>query len=167
MDQVTALANSGASGVVPIIMNFIALIVLTVVLFVFALRAGRPAFTSLILSFYIGFSLYVVFPWKAQFMIGDGMTKAVVAILLYVILSAIPFFVLRRVNTTGLKSIKPFPLLVLSGLSAGALLSVSYHFLNLAKILPATPPVAAYVVPEQYLFYWLMAPLIAFFVLIR
>ncbi len=167
MDQVTALANSGASGVVPILMNFLALIVLTIVLFVFALRAGRPAFISLILSFYIGFGLFTVFPWKEQLMVGDGMTKAVAALLLYAILSALPFLVLRRVNTMGLMSIHPLPLFVLSGLSAGALLAVSYHFLNLAKILPATPPIAAYVVPEQFLFYWLIAPLVAFFVLIR
>lgn len=148
-------------------MNFLALIVLAGVLFVFALRAGRPAFISLILAFYIGFGLFMIFPWKEQILAGDGMTKAVAALLLYAALSALPFLVLRRVNTMGLMSIHPVPLLILSTLSAGALLAVSYHFLNLAKILPATPPIAAYVVPEQFLFYWLVAPLVAFFVLVR
>ncbi len=167
MDQVTALAQSGTSGILPIVMNFIALIVLTIVLFAFAMRAGRPAFISLVLSFYVGFGLFMIFPWKSQMMTGEGMTKAIAGLLIYLGLSIIPFLVLRRVNTLGLAHIQPLPLFLLSALSAGALLAIGYHFLSLATILPATPPIAMYVVPDQYLFYWLMAPLVGFFAFAR
>lgn len=167
MNQLASLAESGTSGVLPILMNFLALIVLTVVLFTFALRAGRPAFVSLILSLYVGFGLFMVFPWKAQIISGDGMTKAVASLLIFIGLSILPFLILRRVNTLGMARIHPLPLFGLSVLSSGALLAVSYHFMELSKILPATPPIAAYVVPEQYLFYWLVAPLVAFFIFAR
>lgn len=161
MDQVTALANSGASGVLPVVMNFIALIVLSIVLFAFAMRAGRPAFISLMLSLYVGLGLFLVFPWKDQLMTGDGMTKAVAALLIYIGLSAVPFLILRKVNTMGLMRIHPVPLFIVSMLAAGSILAIGYHFLSLAVILPATPPIAAYVLPEQFLFYWLAAPLVA------
>ncbi len=167
MDQVTALAQTGTTGILPIVMNFIALIVLTIVLFAFAMRAGRPAFISLVLSFYVGFGLFMVFPWKAQMMTGDGMTKAVAGLLIYLALCALPFLILRRVNTLGLARIHPLPLFLLSALSAGALLAIGYHFLSLATILPATPPIAMYVVPDKYFFYWLVAPLVGFFAFSR
>ena len=167
MNQVTALAQSGTSGILPIVMNFLALIVLTLVLFAFAMKAGRAAFISLVLSLYVGFGLFMIFPWKAQLMAGDGTTKAVASLLLFMALSAIPFLVLRRVNTMGLMRIHPLPLFGLSILSSGALLAMSYHFFELAKILPATPPIASYVLPEQYLFYWILAPLVGFFLFAR
>ena len=151
----------------PILSNFLALIILTVVLFAFAMKAGRASFISLVLSFYIGFGLFMIFPWKAQIIAGDGMTKAVAALLIFLVLSAIPFLVLRRVNTMGLMSIHALPLFGLSALSAGALLAVSYHYLNFAKILPATASIAEYVLPEQYLFFWLIAPLVGFFAFAR
>ena len=167
MNQVAAIAQSSTAGVLPIVMNFLALIVLTAVLFVFAMKAGRAAFISLVLALYVGFGLFMVFPWKAQIIAGDGVTKAVVALLLFVGLSIIPFLILRRVNTMGSMRIHALPLFGLSVLSAGALLALSYHFLNLATILPATPPLTTYVLPEQYLFYWLVAPLVGFFVFAR
>lgn len=164
MDQVTALANSGASGILPIIMNFIALIVLSIVLFGFAMRAGRPAFISLILSLYVGLSLFMVFPWKEQMMTGDGMTKAVAGLLIFLALSAVPFFILRKVNTMGLMRIHPVPLFMVCVLAAGAILALAYHFLALGTILPATSSISAYVLPDQFLFYWLIAPLVALLV---
>ncbi len=167
MDQLTAFAQTGTTGVMPIVMNFLALIVLTAVLFAFALRAGRAAFISLVLSMYVGFGLFMAFPWKAQLITGDGTAKAVASILIFLALSALPYLILRRVNTMGLMRIHPLPLLGLSTLSAGALLTLSYHFLSLAKILPATPPITTFVLPEQYIFYWLVAPLIGFFVFAR
>lgn len=167
MNQVAAIAQSSTSGILPIVMNFLALIVLTIVLFAFAMRAGRPAFISLVLSFYVGFGLFVVFPWREQLISGDGMTKAVAALLIFLALSAIPFLVLRRVNTMGTMHIHPLPLLLLSVLSAGALLAIAYHFLSLATILPATPSIALYVMPDKFLFYWLVAPLVGFLALAR
>ncbi len=167
MNQLATLAQSGTTGVLPIVMNFLAVIVLTVVLFAFAMKAGRAAFISLVLALYVGFGLFMVFPWKAQVIAGDGVTKAVAALLLFVALSAIPFLILRRVNTMGSMRVHALPLFGLCALSAGALLAISYHFLNLAKILPATAPLTTYILPEQYLFYWLAAPLVGFFVFAR
>jgi len=167
MDQITALATSSATSVWALIGNFIALLVLTVVFFVFALRAGRPAFISLVLSFYIGFGLFLVFPWKDQLMTGDGMTKAVAGLIIFAVLSILPYLILRRVNTMGHMHIQNIPLFILSFLAGGALLAISYHFLSLATILPATPPLLTYVVPTQYLFYWLIAPLAGFFFFAR
>ncbi len=164
MDQVTALANSGAGGIVPIIMNFIALIVLSVVLFAFAMRAGRPAFISLILSLYVGLALFTVFPWKDALMTGSGTTKAVAGLLIFIALSAVPFFILRKVNTMGLMRIHPVPLFLVCVLAAGGLLALSYHFLALGAILPATSSLSAYILPDQFLFYWLIAPLVALLV---
>lgn len=167
MDQITALATSSATSVWALIGNFIALLVLTLIFFVFTLRAGRPAFISLVLSLYIGFGLFLVFPWKEQLMAGDGMTKAVAGLIIFAILSIVPYMILRRVNTMGHMHIQAIPLFVLSFLAGGALLAIGYHFLSLATILPATPPLTTYVVPTQYLFYWLVAPLIGFFIFAR
>lgn len=164
MDQVTALANTSAGGIVPIVMNFIALIVLSLALFTFAMKAGRAAFISLLLSLYVGLALFTIFPWKDALMQGDGTTKAVAGILIFIALSAAPFLILRRVNTMGLMHISPVPLFLVCVLAAGGVLAFAYHFLALSAILPATQAISAYILPDQFLFYWLIAPLIALLV---
>lgn len=167
MDQLTLLATSSATNVWALVGNFIAFLVLGVIFFIFALRAGRPAFISLVLSFYIGFGLFMVFPWKDQLMSGEAMSKTIAGLIIFVLLSALPYFIMRKVNTMGHLSIGTVPLFILCLLASGALLAIGYHFLGLATILPATPPLMTYVVPTQYLFYWLLAPLAGFLVLTR
>jgi|TARA_R110000824_G_scaffold401771_1_gene615439 hypothetical protein len=167
MDQLTLLATSGATSVWALLGNFVAFLVIAVVFFVFALRAGRPAFISLVLSLYVGFGLFMVFPWKAQLMAGEAMTTTVAGLIIFGILTALPYFIMRKVNTMGHLSIGTIPLFILSLLASGALLAIGYHFLSLATILPATPPLMTYVVPTQYLFYWLIAPLVGFVVVSR
>ncbi len=167
MDQFTLLATSSATSVWALIGNFVAFLVVAAVFFVFALRAGRPAFISLVMSLYVGFGLFMVFPWKEQLMGGEAMTVTIAGLIIFGILTAIPYFILRKVNTMGHLSIGTLPLLILCLLASGALLAIGYHFLSLATLLPATPPLVTYVVPAQYLFFWLIAPLVGFIVVSR
>ena len=164
MEQAAAVAQTSIMQVWSVAGNFVALIVLTLVLLAFALKAGRASFISLMLSFYVSFGLFMVFPWKAQLIQGEGSTQAAAAILIFFALAIVPFMILRRINTLSLMRIHPVPLTLLCAVSAASLLALSYRFLHIAKILPATPPLETYILPEQFLFYWLIAPLVGFFI---
>ncbi len=169
LNSITHLATSSALSVWAIVGNFLALIVLAVALFFFGLKVGRAAFVALVMSLYAGFALYSLFPYKDELMksAGTPLVKAVMALIIFGVLTFVPYLIIRRIATSGAMHIPPFMLAILATLSAGCILALGYHFFSLASIIPATPPLSALFSPEKYLFWWFVAPIVGFFFLAK
>ena len=164
MDSINSLATGGLGDIVSFVGSFLVLLVLAGALFLFALRAGRATFASLVLSLYAGFGLYTIFPYKG--MLGaDGTSLGATAagLLLFAVLTFVPYMLLRRVATGGHTRIAPVTLAVLSLVTAGFILALGYHVLNLEAVLPLSASLKAIVAPDSYLFWWFAAPLAGIF----
>ena len=164
MDSINSFATGGLGDIVSFIGSFLVLLVIAVALFLFALRAGRATFASLILALYAGFGLYTIFPYKD--LLGAGGTPLVATasgLLIFGILTFVPYMLLRRVITGGHTRIDPITLVVLSLVTAGFILALAYNFFNLESVLPLSGSLKALVEPDSYLFWWFAAPLAGIF----
>jgi hypothetical protein len=168
MDALNSLATGGFSEIVAFVGNFLVLIVLAVVLFFFAVRAGRALLISLILALYVGFALFTVFPYKETLLVGDSaLARAVAGIVLFAAFTVFPYILLRRVSTTGALSINPISLALLALATGGFVLALGYHVLDIASVIPLTPSLDALFAPDRYFFWWFLAPLAGIFITTR
>lgn len=147
--------------------NFFALLILTIVFFLFAMRVGRTAFFSAILSLYAGYALYTVFPYTDMLVASGGtpLLRAIFSIIIYLACSFLLYLILRRVSSSSYASAKPFPVFILSLLTAGFVLALGYHLFGIAKVFPLSPQLDVLFAPKQYFFWWFIAPLVGFFFL--
>ncbi len=168
MDALNSFATGGFADIVSFIGNFLVLLIIAGILFFFALRAGRSMLISFILSLYIGFALFTVFPFKEQFLMGDTpLVRAVCGIVIFAIFTIFPYMLLRRVSTSGSMRINPVTLGVLAFITGGFVLALGYHVLNIAAVIPLTPSLDALFAPDKFFFWWFVAPLAGIFVAAR
>jgi hypothetical protein len=149
--------------------SFLALIVLTVILLIFALRGGKGGLISLILALYAGYAIYVGFPYTDLVVSAGGtaLIKAVISIGLFLGASLLPFLVIRRLTSGGYGSLSFIPNLLLSVLSAGFLLALGYHVFDISNIYTFTEPLKQLFAPEGFFWWWFIAPLIGLFLFAR
>ncbi len=167
MDTVNTLATGGFADIIGFIGNFLALLVVAGVLFLFALKAGRAAFITLVMALYAGFALFTVFPYK-ELLSGDSAIATFVAnILIFGALTFFPYVLLRRISASGSMQINPILLFGLALLAGGFVLSLGYHILGLSAVLPLTPSLSALFGPDKYFFWWFIAPLVGIFLAAR
>lgn len=168
MEALDVFATEGFSDITAFVGNFLVLIILAVVLFFFALRAGRSLLISLILALYVGFALFSIFPYKETFLIGDtSLARAVAGIVLFAVFTFVPFVLLRRVSTSGAVFIHPIALAFLTLATGGFILAIGYHVLNIAAVIPLTPALDALFSPDHLFFWWFIAPLVGIFLTTR
>lgn len=168
MDALNSLATGGLSDIIGFFGNFLVLLIIAAVLFLFALRAGRAMLISLILALYVGFALFTAFPYKELFLIGDTpLVRAVAGIALFAVFTFIPYVLLRRVSTSGSIHINPLVLALLTLVTGGFVLALGYHVLNIAAVIPLTPSLDALFAPDKYFFWWFVAPLVGIFATTR
>lgn len=167
--DVQEIATNGVSEVWLLAGNFLALLVLTVVVLAFAMRGGRNALISLILALYAGYALYMVFPYT-ETVVGAGegaMMQAIISVILFILATFPPFVLIRRLTGGGFGSLSLVPNLILSLLTAGFLLALGYHVFDVSNIYSFPQPLDQLFAPTGYFFYWFIAPLIGLFILAR
>ncbi|HRH55621.1 MAG TPA: hypothetical protein PK609_02025 [Candidatus Paceibacterota bacterium] len=168
MDALNSFATGGFADIIAFIGNFLVLLIIAGILFFFALRTGRSMLISFILSLYIGFALFSIFPYKEMFLIGDSpLVRAVSGIVLFGVFTAFPYVLLRRASTSGSMRIHPVTLAVLAFVAGGFVLALGYHVLNIAAVIPLTPSLDLLFAPDQYFFWWFVAPLVGIFIATR
>ena len=168
MDALNSFATGGFADIVAFIGNFLVLLIIAGILFFFALRTGRSMLISFILSLYVAFALFTVFPYTEQLLIGDtALMRAVSGIALFAVFTAFPYVLLRRVSTSGSMRIHPLTLGILALVTGGFVLALGYHVLDIASVIPLTPSLDALFAPDGYFFWWFIAPLIGIFVAAR
>ncbi len=123
---------------------------------------------AVILSLYIGFAVYEVFPFKKDVMNMAGGTPAmntIIAIILYAAAVAGSHFLLRRLGV-GHHLRRGLPMFVLGLLSILFLLALGYQVFAITKLVPTLPIILSQLFgPSQYFFWWFILPLVGLFFL--
>jgi hypothetical protein len=164
--QVNTLATHTAFSVWGFASNFLIVILLTGAFFLFAWQLGRGSFVALLIAIYAAFAVYTVFPYASFFPITtSSLTPLVAHLLLYAALVFGFFIILRRVIISDFIYIGPVALVGLSFLGAAFLLAIGYHTFLIASAYHFTPEVAALFAPDQFFFWWFIAPAIGLFFL--
>ncbi|HVW71690.1 MAG TPA: hypothetical protein VHB93_00895 [Candidatus Paceibacterota bacterium] len=158
-------ATSGALVAWAAVGNFLALIILALILFLFCYRVGKGPFVSLVMALYVGFALYSVFPYAHVIQKGVGTAPTYVAgvsLVLYAIAVIIPYLIIRKVSASDFINLSMTAQLVLSVLTAGFLLALAHHALSLSSLYAYPEPLSSFFNPPQYFFWWFIAPLAGF-----
>lgn len=160
--NVSTIATHGASSAWILIGNFLILVVLTVIMIGFSYKTGRGGIISLLISFYAGYAIYLVFPYTKDILAAGStpMMKAAISIILFAICAFIPFHFLQRLTNNGFGVLSFVPRLVLSFLSAAFLLALAYHVFHVSNIYTFPEPLNTLFAPDGYFFWWFIAPLV-------
>jgi hypothetical protein len=158
-----AAANSWAIG-----SNFLILAVLTVVFILISYRS-RGGIISLLVAFYIGYAIYLVFPYTKDIVGagGDPMMKAIISISIFAIACIVPFLFIERLVSGGIGVLSVFPRFGLSFLAATFLMALAYHVFAVNNIYTFPEPMNTLFAPGEYFFWWFAAPLIGLLLLVH
>ena len=172
MDIVTSvsdLATSGASSAWLLAGNFLVLLMLTGLMIGFSYKAGRGGIISLIVAFYAGYALYIVFPFTERLLdaTDSKAIQATISIILYGIMTFIPFHFIQRLTKGGFGVLAFVPRFVLSFLAATFLLTLAYHVFYISNIYTFPTPIDSLFAPDAYFFWWFIAPLVGLLFFVR
>lgn len=167
--QVNTFAATGISNAWLFATNFLALLILTVIMIGFSYKAGRGGIISLLVAFYVGYALYTVFPYSKPIIDAGGSTtiKAGISIVLYLIFTIVPFKFIQRLVGNGFGVLSFVPRFALSFLAAAFLLAVAYHVFHVSNIYTFPEPINTLFAPDKYFFWWFVAPLLGLLFLIH
>ena len=170
MLQVGNIATEFASHSMTIASNFLILASLTLLFIVISYRSRSGMnIIALTLSFYVGYALFLVFPYTKDIVASGGspIMKAVISIGIFVI-GCIPGFIfIHRLITGGIGLISVFPRFGLAFLSAAFLMALAYHTFHVNNIYTFPEPMNTIFAPDQYFFWWFVAPLIGLLLLVH
>lgn len=168
-EQVSTFATSGVESLWLLVGNFLILAILTLVMIGFSYKGGRGGIISLILAFYAGYALYSVFPFTEEVIAAGGstMVKAVLSFILYGIATFIPFHFIQRLTGGGFGVLAFVPRFMLSFLAAAFLLALAYHVFQVSNIYTFPDPINSLFAPDEYFFWWFVAPLAGLLFFVR
>ncbi|MHB8710489.1 MAG: hypothetical protein ACYC6X_03000 [Minisyncoccota bacterium] len=165
--QVNTLATHTALSVSSVVSNFLIILILVAVFFLFAWYVGRGPFVAVVLAFYAAYAVYLVFPYLSYLPTAPAATALLAHIGLYAGLTFLFYVILRRVVVSDFLYIGLFGLIALSFFAATFLLALGYHVFAIASIYHFTPAVDILFSPNQYFFWWFIAPAVGLFFLAR
>jgi hypothetical protein len=167
LDQVTDIATTYAFTAWNFASDFLIVLILFVLFFVFAWYVGRGAFVSLLLSFYGGYAIYSVFPYKAMLPDSTALTALLAEVGVYLAFTLVFFFIIKRLIVSDFLYIGGFGLFILALLAAGFIMSLAYHVFPVSLVYQFTPALDLLFAPAQYFFWWFSAPVIGLLFLAR
>ncbi len=169
MLQVGTAVSAVGSDAFVWVMNFLVLIVLTLAVYMFAMRRGGAGVISLNISLYCGYAIYTVFPYRDA-VVGIGATplvQAVLAVVLFIAATALPFLIVMRLTAPSFGQLSFFQGLLLSLVAAVFLLALAFHVFQISDIYTFSDPLNQLFAPEGFFFYWFIAPLAGLYFLAR
>jgi hypothetical protein len=165
--QVSTLATHTAITVWNGASDFLIILVLLSVFFLFAWYVGRGPFVGVLLAFYCAYALYAVFPYMSYLPTAPAMTALLAHIGLYSAFTLGFYIILRRVVVSDFLYVGIFGLIALSFLGSAFLLALAYQVFPVATIYQFTPPIELLFASKTYFFWWFMAPAVGLFFLAR
>jgi hypothetical protein len=168
--QVQQVATTASMEAWSFILSFLALIVITAALFAWSLRSGKRGIVALTLSLYAGYALYAVFPYADQVLAAgkdSALALFITKVVLFLALSAIPFYLLLRTVAADWMPGNKLVLLVACALTGAFIIALGYHTLGAKAAYAFTPSIDALFAPAKYFFWWFIAPLAGVFLLVR
>lgn len=167
LSEVSTTATESALSLFALGSDFFIVLALFGVLFFFAWYMGRGPFVGLIISLYVGYALYTLFPYLSYLPTTPPIATLGAALALYIGFSGIAYLILRRAIVSDFIYVGIFGLAFLSLLTAGFLLALLYHLFPVAPLYTFTPAVDFLFAAKEYFFWWFIAPLIGLFFLTR
>ena len=165
--QVNTLATHTALTVWSGMSDFLVILVLFAVFFLFAWYVGRGQLVGLLLALYAGFALYKEFPFVSILPTAPALTALGAQVGLYAALVLAFYIILQRVVVSDFLYIGIFGLIALSFLGAAFLLVLAYHIFPVASVYSFTPAVNLLFAAKEYFWWWFIAPAIGLFFLAR
>lgn len=165
--QVNTLATETALTVWSGMSDFLIILVLVSLFFLYSWYIGRGQLVSVLLAFYCAYALYAVFPYMSYLPTAPAMTALLAQAGLYLGLSFLFFIILRRVVVSDFLYIGIFGLAALSFLAAAFLIALAYHVFPVAEVYRFTPAIDLLFAPKAYFWWWFSAPAIGLFFLAR
>lgn len=165
--KVNELATTYASTAWGFASDFLIIIILFGILFLFAWYVGRATLVSILMAFYAGFAVYKTFPFMSYLPTAPAMTALATQVALYAALTLVFYIILRRVVVSDFLYVGIFGTIILSLLGATFILALAFHVFPVAAIYTFTPAVAALFSPISYFFWWFSAPAVGLFFLAR
>lgn len=165
--QVNALATNTALTAWSAASDFLIVLILLSIFFLFAWYVGRGPFVAVLLAFYAAYALYLAFPYMSYLPTAPAMTALLAQVGLYGALTFAFYIILRRVVVSDFLYIGIFGLIALSFLAAAFLLAFAYHVFPVASVYQFTPAIDLLFAPKAYFFWWFSAPAIGLFFLAR
>lgn len=167
LDQVNTLATHTALTAWSAVSDFLIVIILLSLFFVFARGVGRGPFVALLLAFYAAYALYAAFPYASFLPTAPAITAVLAHAALYLALVFVFYIILRRVAASDFIYIGLFGLFILSFLGSAFLLALAYHTFSVTSIYQFTPAISALFAPNEFFFWWFIAPAIGLFFFAR
>lgn len=165
--QVSSLATNTALTAWNSASDFLIVLILLAVFFLFAWYVGRGPLVAVMLAFYAAYALYVKFPYSSFLPTAPAMTALLAQAGLYAALTFAFYIILRRVVVSDFLYVGIFGLIALSFLGAAFVLALAYHVFPVASIYHFTPAVDALFAPDRFFWWWFVAPAIGLFFLAR
>ncbi|MBI4088789.1 hypothetical protein HY415_01710 [Candidatus Kaiserbacteria bacterium] len=165
--QVNTLATNTALTVWNSASDFLIIIVLVAIFFLFAWYVGRGPLVAVLLAFYCAYALYIIFPYASYLPTAPATTALLAQVGVYLGLSFLFYIVLRRVVVSDFLYIGVFGLFALSFFGAAFLIAMAYHVFPVGDVYRFTPAIDLLFAPKQYFFWWFAAPAIGLFFLAR
>lgn len=165
--QVNELATTYAFTIWNAASDFLIIIILFGILFLFAWYIGRATLVSILMAFYAGFAVYKMFPFMSYLPTAPAMTALLAQIALYAGLTFVFYIILRRVVVSDFLYVGIFGTIILAFLGAAFILALAFQVFPVAAVYNFTPAVAALFAPVKYFFWWFVAPAIGLFFLAR
>lgn len=165
--QVSTLATNYAFTAWSAASDFLIIIILFSILFLFAWYIGRATLVSILLAFYAAYALYVAFPYSSILPTAPALTALLAHVGFYAALTLVFYIILRRVVVSDFLYVGIFGTIVLSFLGATFLLALAYHVFPVADVYNFTPAIDLLFALKQYFFWWFVAPAIGLFFLAR
>lgn len=166
--QIATFATQAAQHAWALTANFLILLALVIAMIVFSYRS-RGGIISLIIALYVGYALYLVFPYTSLAISFGGTTliKALISILLFIIATIIPYLFIERLTHGGFGVLSFVPRFVLSVVAATFLIAIAYHVFNVNHLYTFPQPLNQLFAPDAYFFWWFIAPLVGLFFLVH
>ena len=165
--QVNTLATHTALTVWNGASDFLIVLILLSVFFLFAWYVGRGPFVAVLLAFYAAYALYAMFPYISYLPTAPAMMALLAHVGLYAGLTILFYIILRRVVVSDFLYIGLLGLIALSFLGAAFLLALAYHVFAISSVYTFTPAISVLFAPQHYFFWWFVAPAIGLFFLAR
>lgn len=167
LTQVNELATNTAVTAWNAASDFLVIIILFGVLFLFAWYIGRATLVSVLLAFYAAYAVYVIFPYAEYLPTAPAMTALLSHIGLYAAITLLFYIILRRVVVSDFLYVGILGTIILSFLGATFLIALAYHIFPVADVYRFTPAIDLLFAAKEYFFWWFSAPAIGLFFLAR
>lgn len=165
--KVNDLATNTALSAWSSVSDFLIIIILFSILFLFAWYVGRATLVSVLIAFYGAFAIYKVFPFMSYLPTAPALTALLAQVALYAGLTLVFYIILRRVVVSDFLYVGIFGTIILSFLGAAFLIALAFNVFPVATIYTFTPAVSALFAPVEYFFWWFIAPAVGLFFLAR